>query len=356
MHTIDKNDTVFHFLQKNDSSVVNSYYGWELGIRHFFYNYMIGYKNAANSLCNSIIEAANDSKIEFTDTVVYPYVFTAYHTIELLLKYSYLELRERSKFEITNYMKKGSHKLNKLWGIIKPDFIILSQRLGIDFDFCAVEHYINEFEKNDDNSMSYRYPIRKDLEKYHKQWKHLDITQLNNSLNSFVDYMYEKVRIMSSNLMDAEYCDSFADSFTKLLVKSQKKIHEAIEHIQKNIDKEVPYDGIRIIKFSDIKLPTKEDIQEENRWISSYTEEQKSLLLLLYYTGRHLPQYRLAIEKAERKRDVQKLLYIHSDNESELSSPKSDSKDELFGVYIFHGNRLSLKYITDILNELDDII
>lgn len=30
MHTIDKNDTVFHFLQKNDSSVVNSYYGWEL--------------------------------------------------------------------------------------------------------------------------------------------------------------------------------------------------------------------------------------------------------------------------------------------------------------------------------------
>ena len=144
------NDVVFDFNQ--DNTLICSYYGWEFNDSHAFFNYIIGYKKAADASYEAFKDAVISGDIETTDTICYPLVFLYRHVVELLLKFAYIKIKSiRSPEEIKVFLKNG-HDLQKLWNDIKSDFDRISKRLGIDVDFDAIEHYIKEFTDNDFNS------------------------------------------------------------------------------------------------------------------------------------------------------------------------------------------------------------
>ena len=122
---------------------------------------MIGYKAAADATYEAFLNAVHSGDNAVTDTICYPLLFLYRHIIELLLKYSYIELKSnRTTEEVEVYLKNG-HNIESLWKCAKPDFERLSMRLGIDVEISAIEHYLGEFSKSDLTSMSYRYPIEK---------------------------------------------------------------------------------------------------------------------------------------------------------------------------------------------------
>lgn len=49
---------------------------------------------------------------------------------------------------------------------LKPDIVILSQRINLCVDIKAIEHYITSISKEDKMSFDYRYPITKALKSY----------------------------------------------------------------------------------------------------------------------------------------------------------------------------------------------
>ena len=80
-----------------------------------------------------------------------------------------------------------------------------------------------------------------------------------------------------------------------------------------------------------------------HKWIGSFSEREKSVILLLYYTGDQIPQNKLAIDPIERRKDVMKLIFGNSQGDLELDSPRSYCKDDLFEKHVAYGGTFSKK-------------
>ena len=343
MNKIGDTDTIFDFESKHTRAF--SYYGWELNNSHAFYNYMIGYKKAADAAFEAFREAFLCGDNEVEDTVCYPLIYLYRHMTELLLKYSFVELKSnRTKEEITSYLNIG-HDLQRLWNGVKQDYERLSKRTGIDVDIAAINHYINELSLVDSSSMAYRYPINKKLDRFHHEDLRLNMPKLKDRMDAFYDYMTEVVYQLSKHLEDDEYDSEFDKCFCSALMESLNKIKEAFAKIEGNIeeDKQNKSDDVWL-KMSDIDTNS-DKVNAVHQWINSFSETEKSILLLLYYTGRQIPENRLAIEPNERHKDVIKLLYGNAHDEFELDSQRSFAKDEAFEMHIAYGNRISLNNI-----------
>lgn len=351
MEKISASDVIFDFDEKN--SRICSYYGWEFNDSHAFYNYLIGYKKAADATYDAFEVAVKNRDIETTDTVCYPLVFLYRHIVELLLKYSYVQLKDiRTAEEIKSFLNKG-HDLGRLWCEIKPDFERLSVRLGIDVDINAIEHYIGEFKNYDAQSMTYRYPIDKRLGRFHSKGKFLNTPQLHESMNKYIDYVIHKVNELSNNLEDDEYNAEFESAFCIAINNSLGKIKEALHRIDSNIQHHVYSD----ISSNEAGLDNLDNLynngrDEIHKWIASFSEQEKSVLLLLYYTGSQIPQNNLAVDLKERREDVMKLVYGNAQNVS-IDAPNSYWKDEEFEIYIAYGEKISLENIKRTLRELN---
>lgn len=345
MEIISANDRIFDFECKYTRAF--SYYGWEFNNCHAFYTYMIGYKASADATFAAFKEAVLSGDNEVTDTICYPLVYLYRHMTELMLKYSFIELNNsRTNTEIETFLNKN-HNLKGLWDNVKPDFERLSSRTGVFVDIPAIDHYIAELSNIDDSSMAYRYPIQKNLNRFHNKSLHLNIPQLKERMDAFYGYMIEKICVISKHLEDDEYNLEFDEQFTGAINNSLNKIKFAIERIENNIE--------QFVQSTDMS----DDIDElYNRnvdvydWIDSFSEQEKSVLLLLYYTGRQIPMNTLAINPVERRKDVMKLAYGNSHDEFLINSPKSCTKDDCFEKHIAYGSYMSKKNIELTLREL----
>ena len=354
MNKISAGDKIFDFECENNWSF--SYYGWEFDNCHAFYNYMIGYKTAADATYEAFKKAIFSRDNEVTDTICYPLIFLYRHMIELILKYSYVELRQNyTSGEIMCFLNKG-HDLEMLWKEVKPDYERLSTRIGVDIDISAIEHYIVEFAKADKSSMEFRYPInKKTLNRFHDYGKYLFVPKLKERMDAFYDYMIDILNRLSFHMADDVYNIEFDKQFTEAIYKSMANIKVALERINKNIEQykgsssEVV--GKDILSSHSLDKLNKEE-NAVNDWISSFSEQDKSVILLLYYTGLQIPLNGLAIDTAERRKDVMKLAYGNSRDDFQLNSPKSISKDDCFRTHIAYGNTLSKRRIESSLSEL----
>jgi len=351
MKSIDANDIIFDF--ECDNTIAFSYFGWEFNNCHAFYNYMIGYKAAADATYESFKNAVLSHDNQIADTICYPLVYLYRHMTELMLKYSYIELKKnRSKEEIESFLKNG-HNLNRLWEIVKVDFERLSKRIGYDVDISAIEHYITELSNTDGSSMAYRYPIdKKELNRFHDKNMRLNIPLLKERMDAFYDYMVECIYQLSKHLEDDTYDAEFDNRFCVALTDSMCKVKDALKRLEHNIDKSQERSNEKVwLNLSDIDDVFHER-DEIHKWIGSFSEREKSVILLLYYTGDQIPQNKLAIDPIERKKDVMKLIFGNSQGDSELDSPRSYFKDDSFENHIAYGGTISKKYIELTLNEL----
>lgn len=113
--------------------------------------YVLGYREAADS----IVENAEELGV---DLLVYPVMFLYRHYLEIGLKYDLIVLkryfREPSKLPT-------HHRLDMLWQEVRS----LSEREWNSEEhtqyYDAVEDRIKEFQKVDEESYSFRYPVTK---------------------------------------------------------------------------------------------------------------------------------------------------------------------------------------------------
>lgn len=348
---INKSDIVFLYLTHNDPLYKSqlSYYGWEGSIEHFFFNYIEGYKYAANAVYGSFKLAAREHRIEIQDTIVYPLVFLYRHITELYLKYIYILLCKPTNEELKSFLKKG-HKLPDLWNGLKERVSFLFDRIAYDIDLDAIEKYVSELDKNDKESFCYRYPITPKGLPLHKSFKYLDIDNLKKRMDAFFEYLDLSIGQIDNQWNDDEYNENFNLCFNKEFKSSHKKIKELFSYLQRKkiIDKE---ENTKIwLSFSDIHEP-KEEIEYEYQFISELTENQKSLFIILYWAGSMLPMQHLAASKEERTRDIYKVLYNSSNSDVTFNNQSSLYKNNVLHTCLF-GSTKTMEYMQNVINEL----
>lgn len=133
-----------------------------------FYIYASGYKEAAEIIFNNL-----DSKTRIHDILIYPIVFLMRQSIELLLKDIII-----TSYKILNISQgfPKHHFLIKLWKDVKQLLLKMQIEYSKD-DAEALEYHLNEFEKIDPISSSFRYPTD---QKEHESLPRIIKIDLNN--------------------------------------------------------------------------------------------------------------------------------------------------------------------------------
>ena len=346
MEKIRKTDKIFDF--DNNDTRLCSYFGWEFNNSHAFYNYVIGYKKAADATYEAFEKAVISGDIETTDTICYPLVFLYRHIMELLLKFSYIRIKTiRTPEDIKSFLNKN-HDLQKLWDGVKIDFERLSKRLGDDIDSEA---------KYDQKSMAYRYPVEKNLDRFHGKGQYLNTPLLKESLDKFFYYIVHIVDRLSDNYEDDDCNSEFEEEFFKTLNESLHIVKETVLKIEHKIEESNKTNPIKKwLDYSDIDININNpynDKEDTNGEINSYSEKEKSLLIVLYIAGTYLQNAHLAIEKNERRKDVLKLIYSSVQSDFSLDSPQSLIKDNYFTEKIDFGGKYTVEAIKRTLHELE---
>lgn len=139
--------------------------------------YIIGYKEAADSLVESIANRKGSA-----DSLIFPIVFLYRHYIEIRLKSL---LQDGCRLLDREYKQKSEHQLSKLW----PKVRTILNELWPDEDgedLKAIDSLITQFEEVDPRSTTFRYP--KDF--YGNNSLNLEIPRVNlRNLAEVVDAM-----------------------------------------------------------------------------------------------------------------------------------------------------------------------
>jgi hypothetical protein len=121
-----------------------------------WYQYIIGYKRAAERLCDSL---ASDRS--YADFLVYPIIFLYRQYIELILKY--LLLRGKPLFNEKFDLKNANHEIPPLWkeccGVLRRTF---PNDTTLEHDIECIDGIISQLTTIDKSSMTFRYPVDKD--------------------------------------------------------------------------------------------------------------------------------------------------------------------------------------------------
>lgn len=144
----------------------------------------------------------------------------------------------------------------------------------------------------------------------------------------------------------------FDKQLTNTIKKSLPQIGVALKRISVNIEEYAQNNDIEhALQEMDEIFSGNTDIYD---WADSFSELEKSILLLLYYIGRQIPWDLLSTDAIERRKDVVKIAYdlTLAYNWLKIDSAKSDTKDGLFRKHIACGGRMSKKYIVSTLSEL----
>lgn len=362
MNIITDKDQVFYFCKKeyNEKEKNNvpeddiAYYGWSNNMNLDFGSYIRGYKYAAEATYNEFKNC--NGRIYIQDTICYPLVFLYRHIVELYLKYAYIEIQRRSEQEIKQLLKIG-HDLEKLWSFLKPDIVILSQRINLCVDIKAIEHYITSISKEDKMSIDYRYPITKNAQVIHNKSSYLNVKNLYDKMNLFYNYFENTISCLKDQLFYLEYNEDFNSCFLKELESSRDTIKRYIEirikldSKEKNRDKHVTNAWLSLGEIPNERKKEKDVVYE---YVNKLTENQKSLLIILYLTGRDINSYKekLAYEKEEHLKDIFRLIYSNCNCEVNFNNEKNLMKENLLHKYMF-GSIYSVDYVKNTLQELE---
>lgn len=160
-----------------------AHFGWG-DIDTEFFGYMEGYKTSADDLIEKAVKSQN---VKITDTYVFPICFLYRQYLELVMKYIYISFSEKNKGEKESTLNKTNHNLYKIWNEIK---LILTDHLTIKDkeDIKIVEDYINQFNMFDKSSLTFRYPITKNLDKVLTDEERLNLVNLKNRMDELYNY------------------------------------------------------------------------------------------------------------------------------------------------------------------------
>lgn len=186
-----------------------AHFGWG-GIWQQFHAYSTGYKESADLILGAALQSKDISRL---DTVVFPAFFLYRQFIELSLKQSILEFGRHSREEKLSVLGRLNHDLKNTW----DEFLtVLPEPRDEDeaSTRAIVEAYVLEFARMDKSSLSFRYPITKNLvlmfgEEQRINLRHVmeRMAELQSFFNGVSDYM-DAMKAVEAD-MNAEFADGF---------------------------------------------------------------------------------------------------------------------------------------------------
>lgn len=162
----------FEPLFKSDSSSIK-YNACLNDNKDMTYAYIAGYKIAADKLVNSM-----DS---YLDWQVYPIVFLYRHHVEIYLKSEI----EAGNLLLGNKYNKKNHDLKALWMEVKRIAKEIWDEEFPEKNFEFIDHVIQEFEKYDKPSTSFRYAKTKDGKNPNPTLFNINVRHLRDMIEKF---------------------------------------------------------------------------------------------------------------------------------------------------------------------------
>lgn len=151
---------------------------------HQYVLYMNGYKTAADELVQHALASKN---VEWLDTLIFPILFLYRQFIELELKWIFLIYGDADRSVKKSVIGDVSHNLIKLWQ--KTKAILLENATPEERqDVDIVKDYIEQFNKLDESSFSFRYPITKNLDQILNDEQRINLPNLRQRMDELYHF------------------------------------------------------------------------------------------------------------------------------------------------------------------------
>ena len=321
---IKTEDEIFHELTEDELTARKplAYFGWEGTGSLSFFLIAKAYFYSADILLKEMSAQHNTSTL--ADSLIYPLFFNYRHAIESCLKALFFNYGERTEDARKKYLSYG-HSLVQLWKNLKPTLDNGKKHVGSSVDLDAVEHYINEINRFDPNSMVMRYPIDKKLGSNKSKVYHWDFIHFGERMKD----LYSSLQLLNSDLANQivdvptdEQYNSFLDIFREN--KSQVDHFLLLLRSEKTSQKESLCD-----RLLDALRAAPSEWYE---FLERCNSELFVLLVLLYIGGKlvHTQSVQLAVSDAQRKKEFVKVCYDEMERNGLSFNEKSD--DELFYI------------------------
>lgn len=317
---IKTEDEIFHELTEDELKAREPFacFGWEGDGSFSFICIADGYFRSANILLSVMTSRQYDAAL--VDTLIYPLFFNYRHSMESCLKALFFNYGEHTENARKKYLSYG-HSLVQLWKNLKPTLDNGKKHVGSSVDLDAVEHYINEIDQFDPNSMVMRYPIDKKLGSNKSKVYHFDFIYLGERMKD----LYFSLQLLNSDLanqiMDVptdEQYNSFLDIFREN--KSQVEHFLLLLRSEKISQKESFCDRV----FDALCAPP----SEWHEFLEQCNSELFILLDLLYRGGKlvKMQSVHLAVSYALRKKEFVKVCYDEMERYGLSFNEKSDEQ------------------------------
>lgn len=122
------------------------------------------------------------------DTWVFPILFLYRQYLELQMKDMVLNYGNMNTAEKKKFLKDSSHSLKKVWNKLKP--ILLDSGLNDKEikDVEIVEGYIEQFHQRDLDSIKFRYPIGKELNRVVDREYRINLKNLRDRMKELENF------------------------------------------------------------------------------------------------------------------------------------------------------------------------
>jgi hypothetical protein len=326
--TITKNGELFKFKNKKNLNIspIKSYYGWEENDTLGLYNYFTGYWRGAQYLYEKIKESSQKSEIEITDTLIFPMIFLYRHAFELIIKYLYFKYSFENEDEKKKFLEKN-HNLTSLWKELRHHLeqYLLEQKSEKNLDI--IENYINKFNNFDNKSMTFRYPMDKNLNPSHNKQRILDDKFFSEKMDQVFVYLLEidfeirnkvsYIKIKNSKISK--------DELIQLIEENLKYVKGYIDYLESEYEveqEEIEPTQLKI-DFKSLSQPEKgEQYLFDKKYITIV------ILCLLMYAGRDIEQLNVKLSNNEKRYEdfIKLLIVIYNQQEFDI---KNDSQYEI---------------------------
>ncbi len=245
-------------------------------------------------------------------------------------------------------MKIG-HNLVELWNAAKPTLKAMKDRVGTTVNLNIVEHYIKEINHFDDQSMSMRYPINKELKQMHPNTR-LDLLNLHDRMHE-LHYALEGLVYDYANQITISYPIKEMEDFKDAYRTMAHKVSAFLDQVNTFVDR-TP----RITPLSDVKaLLTPSPDEVPMTVYEAYSDDEIMLFDILFYTGRDIKQHEvtLPLDKTERLNDVVKLCLCNMKNSRFVFGQPKNMEVNIYGkcASAQYDNIIEAKKILDELVE-----
>ena len=278
-----------------------SHFGWEGSGAFSFLTISDGYWNSAKIIFEEMKESPNDFAL--VDSLIYPLFFNFRHSIETYLKLLFFKFGEPTEAARRDFLEKG-HNLQSLWAILRPYLNKGKKHVGCSIDLNAVEHYINEINKFDSDSMIMRYPISKDLMPNKNSQHHFDYINFVDRMNDLCGALRQLDYELSNQMNESATFEELSQ-YIEMYDKYSSQINDFLELLKMDIAKES-----KQFKASEFFGNLRSYV------IPKYLEFLRScdgdLLILLdnlYYAGRCIREQnvRLSLSLVEKQKELVRL-------------------------------------------------